>query len=44
MSEIYAAHIREDGKVQTVKEHLEGTATLARRLIIKSIDLFDLSW
>ena len=30
MSEIYAAHIRDDGKVQTIKEHLEGTATLAR--------------
>jgi len=30
VSEIYAAHIKDDGKVQTIKEHLEGTATLAR--------------
>lgn len=30
MSEIYAAHIRDDGTVQTVLQHLEGTATLAR--------------
>lgn len=30
MQEIYAAHIREDGEIQTNKEHLEGTAALAR--------------
>lgn len=30
MSDIYAAHIREDGKIQTVLEHLEGTAILAK--------------
>lgn len=30
LSNIYAAHIRDDGKVQTVLEHLEGTAILAK--------------
>lgn len=29
MQEIYAAHITDDGKIQTNKEHLEGTALLA---------------
>ena len=27
--DIYAAHIRDDGKIQSVKDHLEGTAKLA---------------
>ena len=30
MREIYAAHIRDDEIIQTNKEHLEGTAVLAR--------------
>ena len=30
MRDIYAAHIRDDEIIQTNKEHLEGTAVLAR--------------
>ncbi len=30
MNEIFAAHIKDDGTIQSVKEHLEGTARLAK--------------
>ena len=32
--DIYAAHIRDDGKIQSVKDHLEGTAKLASNFAV----------